>query len=886
MDSFRCRERLTVGDRTYTYYSLEAAERHGLAGVSRLPVAHKIILECLLRNEDGKSVTAEDISGLVDAALNANAGREIAFRPARVLMPDTTGLPVIQDLAAMREALQEAGADPDKIECQIPAHLIVDHSIIVETFGSHEALSRNLAIEYARNGERYRFLRWAQLAFRGLQVIPPGAGICHQINLEHIARVVWTRSEGDDELAFPDTVIGADSHTTMVNGIGVLGWGVGGIEVEAAMLNMPITMLLPAVIGIELVGVLREGVTSTDLALSITETLRKTGVVGKIVEFHGAGVGRLSAEDRATVSNMAPEYGATCSFFPADAETLRYLAATGRGADQLALVEAYTRAQGMFGDTQNGGTVYADRLRIDLSDIEACVAGPKRPQDRIALSSVKQTFRDSFQAEFGRPMGKEQRPENDAVSALGDGAVVLAAITSCANTSNPALMIAAGLLARNAVAHGLHTRPWVKTSFAPGSRVVSDYLENAGLQESLDALNFHLVGYGCTTCIGNSGPLLSDVAEAIDAGDLVASAVLSGNRNFEGRINARVRANYLASPPLVVAYGIAGRIDFDFEKEPLGHDENGKPVFLKDIWPSAPEVVDVVRTMVRRELYETRYRDVLIGSDEWRAIDIASSRTYPWDKASTYVCKPPQFEGGAQAVDIEGARILALLGDSITSDHISPAGSISIDSPAGKYLSGLNIAPTEFNQYSTRRGNHEVMMRGTFANSRLKNHMAGGKTGGFTTHWPSGQSMSIFDAAMRYREDEIPLVIVAGKEYGTGSSRDSAAKGPRLLGVRAVIAESFERIHRSNLVGVGVLPLTFEAGTNWRSLKLTGTETVAIRGLAERLTPRCTLTAEITYADRSVVSVPLVCRLDTNEDVENFRAGGILSSVLRRLLVQ
>jgi len=886
MDSFQCRETLTVGAKRYTYYSLDAAERRGLAGVSRLSVSHKVLLEGLLRNEDGKSVTADDIRRMVNAALNPGKDREIAFRPARVLMPDTTGLPVIQDLAAMREAMRDAGGDPGKVECQIQADLIVDHSLIVETFGSHEALDRNLEIEYARNGERYRFLRWAQQAFGRLRVFPPGVGICHQVNLEHIAGVVWTGPDGNGEVAFPDTVIGADSHTTMANGIGVLGWGVGGIEVEAAMLGMPVMMLLPNVIGIELIGTLREGVTSTDLALSVTEAVRKVGVVGKIVEFYGEGADRLSTEDRATVSNMAPEYGATCSFFPADAETLRYLGVTGRSREQINLVEAYLRAQGMFGGVNGESAAFAGRLRIDLSQIESCLAGPKRPQDRIALSAVKRTFRDSFSSEFGRALGKPADHMGADLSKIQDGTVVLAAITSCANTSNPALMIAAGLLARNAVARGLRSKPWVKTSFAPGSRVVSDYLQKADLQRSLDALNFNLVGYGCTTCIGNSGPLVPDVADAIDGSDVVVSSVLSGNRNFEGRINARVRANYLASPPLVVAYAIAGTIDFDFGSEPLGTGEDGEPVFLADIWPSTQEVADVVRATVRGEFYNRRYRDVSAGGAQWQAIEVAPSQTYPWDEASTYVRKPQRFAAIDQTADIEGAHILALLGDSITSDHISPAGSIGIDTPAGQYLNDLKIATADFNQYSTRRGNHNVMVRGTFANLRLKNAMAGGKAGGFTTHWPSGQSMTIFDAATRYQDESVPLVVFAGKEYGTGSSRDSAAKGPRLLGVRAIIAESFERIHRSNLVGVGILPLMFEPGVSWGSLNLTGSEVVTIRGLAKLLTPCCTVTAAINYVDGSTVDVPLVCRLDTNEDIENYRAGGILSSILQRLLTR
>jgi aconitate hydratase len=887
LDSFRSRKSLPVGGRAYDIFSLPAAEKSGLAGIARLPFSLKILLENLLRSEDGRSVTADDIRAMAGSATAAEA-REIAFRPARVLMQDFTGVPAVVDLAAMRDAMNALGGDPERINPLVPVDLVIDHSVIVDDFGNPRAFAKNVELEYERNGERYRFLRWGQSAFRNFRVVPPGTGICHQVNLEYLSQTVWVNEDGNRPLAYPDTLVGTDSHTTMVNGLAVLGWGVGGIEAEAAMLGQPISMLIPDVIGFRVSGRLREGVTATDLVLTVTEMLRKKGVVGKFVEFYGPGLDHMALEDRATIGNMAPEYGATCGFFPVDAETLRYLADTGRDPERVALVEAYARAQGLFRDASTPDPVFTDTLALDLGTVEPSIAGPKRPQDRVLLAEAKTGFLAALQTEFKKTDGLDKRVKVKGTDYdVGHGDVVIAAITSCTNTSNPYVMIGAGLLARNAVARGLKSKPWVKTSVAPGSQVVGEYLARSGLQADLDALGFNLVGFGCTTCIGNSGPLPEPISAAIAEGDLVAAAVLSGNRNFEGRINPDVRANYLASPPLVVAYALAGSLTVDLATEPLGTGSDGAPVYLKDIWPSSKEIADFVRKNITRDLFRSKYADVFTGDEHWRKIRVEGGQTYRWTPGSTYVQNPPYFEGMRSrpepVTDIVGARILGLFLDSITTDHISPAGSIREKSPAGVYLIEHQVRPADFNQYGTRRGNHEVMMRGTFANIRIKNQMVPGVEGGVTAYQPTGEVMPIYDAAMRYRAEGVPLVVFAGKEYGTGSSRDWAAKGTRLLGVRAVIAESFERIHRSNLVGMGVMPLTFEEGTSWKSLDIRGDETVTIAGLAEGLKPRQTLHAEIVSADGTARLVPLTCRIDTLDELEYFRNGGILQFVLRRL---
>ena len=846
-----------------------------------------MLLENLLRHEDGVSVTADDVAALRDWA-GGTEDREISFMPARILMQDFTGVPAVVDLAAMRDAMNALGGDPERINPLVPVDLVIDHSVIVDDFGNPRAFGHNVELEYERNGERYRFLRWGQSAFRNFRVVPPGTGICHQVNLEYLSQTVWVNEDGKRPLAYPDTLVGTDSHTTMVNGLAVLGWGVGGIEAEAAMLGQPISMLIPDVIGFRVSGRLREGVTATDLVLTVTEMLRKKGVVGKFVEFYGPGLDHMALEDRATIGNMAPEYGATCGFFPIDAETIRYLSETGRDPDRVALVEAYARAQGLFRDAATPDPVFTDTLSLDLDTVEPSIAGPKRPQDRVLLSEAKTRFLSALDTEFKKGNGAGLRVKVKGESFdVGHGDVVIAAITSCTNTSNPYVMIGAGLLARNAVARGLKTKPWVKTSVAPGSQVVGEYLARSGLQADLDQLGFNLVGFGCTTCIGNSGPLPEPISAAINEGDLVAAAVLSGNRNFEGRINPDVRANYLASPPLVVAYALAGSLQVDLATEPLGLGSDGAPVYLKDIWPSSKEIAEFVRANITRDLFRSKYADVFTGDEHWRKIKVEGGQTYRWIPGSTYVQNPPYFEGMRQTpepvTDIVGARILGLFLDSITTDHISPAGSIKQNSPAGAYLVEHQVRPADFNQYGTRRGNHEVMMRGTFANIRIKNQMVPGVEGGVTAYQPGGEVQPIYDAAMRYRAAGVPLVVFAGKEYGTGSSRDWAAKGTRLLGVRAVIAQSFERIHRSNLVGMGVLPLTFEDGTSWKSLDIQGDEMVTIAGLAEGLRPRQTLQAEITSADGTTRLVPLTCRIDTLDELEYFRNGGILQFVLRRL---
>ena len=889
LDSFRSRRSLTVGGRRYDYFSLKAAARGGLGEISRLPYSLKVLLENLLRHEDGGSVTAADIKAVRQWLRRRSSEREIAFRPARVLMQDFTGVPAVVDLAAMRAAFATLGGAPGRINPLTPVDLVIDHSVMVDRFARKSALGHNVKLEYQRNGERYAFLRWGQAAFDNFRVVPPGTGICHQVNLEYLAQTVWTSRQGRRTLAYPDTVIGTDSHTTMVNGLAVLGWGVGGIEAEAAMLGQPITMLVPEVVGFKLSGRLKEGTTATDLVLTVTEMLRAKGVVGKFVEFYGPGLDDLSLADRATIANMAPEYGATCGFFPIDAETIRSLKATGRAPRQVALVEAYAKAQGLWRHARSPEPAFSERLELDIRGVEPSLAGPKRPQDRVPLSGAAAAFATELVRNFGKAGdGGRRRAVAGARHDLGHGDIVIAAITSCTNTSNPSVMVAAGLLAQKAVARGLKVKPWVKTSLAPGSKVVSDYLAQAGLQKDLDRLGFNLVGYGCTSCIGNSGPLAAPIVEAVTKGDLVACAVLSGNRNFEGRISAHVRANYLASPPLVVAYAIAGSLLVDLVKDPLGSDRAGKPVYLRDVWPSNREIQDTVRRAVRPAMFRGRYADVFTGDASWRRIKSAGGLTYGWDEGSTYVKHPPFFaamSGEAEApVDLAGARLLALLGDSITTDHISPAGSIAKAGPAGKYLIAHGVEVADFNSFGARRGNHEVMMRGTFANIRLRNEMAPGTEGGVTRHMPSGKEMSIYDAAMRYAKQGVPLVVVAGKEYGTGSSRDWAAKGPRLLGVKAVIAESYERIHRSNLIGMGVLPLAFKAGVTRKTLRLKGDEIFDLSGLGDGLEPGMEVACRITRSNRRKTTIALTCCIDTLDEVAYYRHGGILHYVLRELL--
>ncbi len=894
LDSFKCRKTLAVGTKSYVYYSLPDAEKNGLKGISKLPYSMKVLLENMLRHEDGRTVTKTDIAA-VSAWLDdkGKASKEIGFRPARVLMQDFTGVPAVVDLAAMRDGMTKLGGDPQKINPLVPVDLVIDHSVIVDEFGSAKSLTQNVALEYMRNGERYNFLKWGQGAFDNFRVVPPGTGICHQVNLEYLAQTVWTAETANGEtLAYPDTLVGTDSHTTMVNGLAVLGWGVGGIEAEAAMLGQPQSMLLPEVIGFELTGKLSEGVTATDLVLTVTEMLRKMGVVNKFVEFYGSGLDHLTLADRATIANMAPEYGATCGFFPVDSETMVYLQLTGRKEDRIQLVEAYSKAQGLWRTSASPAPVFTDTLSLDLAAVVPSMAGPKRPEGRVALGNVKPGFAAALAGEYKKPGedGRRAKVKGKPFD-IGHGDVVIAAITSCTNTSNPSVLIAAGLLARNAVAKGLKVKPWVKTSLAPGSQVVAAYLDKAGLQPHLDALGFNVVGFGCTTCIGNSGPLQADISAAINENGVIAAAVLSGNRNFEGRVSPDVQANYLASPPLVVAYALAGSVTKDLSTEPLGAGNDGKPVFLKDIWPTSKEIQSFIAENITRQLFESRYASVFRGDANWQGIKTSTGLTYTWDNASTYVQNPPYFTTitpkPAAIGDISGARILGLFGDKITTDHISPAGAIKAASPAGKYLIDHGVMAADFNQYGTRRGNHEVMMRGTFANIRIKNHMvkdASGavKEGGLTIHHPSGEQMAIYDAAMRYQTDGVPLVVFAGIEYGNGSSRDWAAKGTSLLGVRAVIAQSYERIHRSNLVGMGIVPFVFEDGMCWQMLGLKGDETVGIRGLST-VKPRQRMIAEITNAKGDVVAIPIVCRIDTLDEIEYHKHGGILPYVLRNL---
>lgn len=887
LNSFNAKQKLTVGDNTYTYFSLAEAEKNGLAGIGKLPNSLKVLMENLLRFEDGRSVTADDIRAvaqwLEDRGSNS---KEIAYRPARVLMQDFTGVPAVVDLAAMRDATAHLGGDTARINPQVPVDLVIDHSVMVDFFGQGTSFRRNVEREYQRNGERYTFLKWGQGAFDNFRVVPPGTGICHQVNLEYLAQTVWIKTADGETIAYPDTLVGTDSHTTMVNGLSVLGWGVGGIEAEAAMLGQPVTMLIPQVVGFELTGKLPEGTTATDMVLRVVEMLRQLGVVGKFVEFFGPGLDHLTLEDQATIANMAPEYGATCGFFPIDTDTISYLKATGRDADRIALVEAYAKAQGMWRDPDSEKPVFSETISLDLGTIVPSMAGPKRPQDRVSLDGANTAFAKALENEFKRPTDAARVPVEGRDHDLGNGDVVIAAITSCTNTSNPSVLIGAGLLARNANRLGLSTKPWVKTSLAPGSQVVTDYLVKAGLQDDLDQLGFNLVGYGCTTCIGNSGPLPAEISKAINDHGLVACSVLSGNRNFEGRVSPDAQANYLASPPLVVAYALAGSMNINLATDAIGKDKDGKDVYLADIWPSSQEIADVVRGCISRDMFTERYGDVFKGDEEWQKIVVEGGDTYGWSEASTYVQNPPYFEHMTMepepVEDVTEARILGLFADSITTDHISPAGSFTEDTPAGAYLTARQVRPSEFNSYGSRRGNHEVMMRGTFANIRIKNQMLKGVEGGYTKHWPDGEQMAIYDAAMAYKAQGTPLVIFAGKEYGTGSSRDWAAKGTRLLGVRAVIAQSFERIHRSNLVGMGVLPLVFEDEQSWQSLGMTGSETVTIEGLSD-IKPRQLLQAEIKFDDGAIKRVDLRVRIDTEDELDYYRNGGILHYVLRNL---
>ena len=902
-DNLNTRRQLDVGGKTYDYFSLAAAAQAGIGDVDKLPFSLKVLLENLLRFEDGRTVTVDDIKALGAWTKDRRSDREIAYRPARVLMQDFTGVPAVVDLAAMRDATAKMGGDAERINPQVPVDLVIDHSVMIDYFGSKEAFRKNVEREYERNQERYEFLRWGAEAFDNFRVVPPGTGICHQVNLEYLGQVVWTGKDNGAAVAYPDTVVGTDSHTTMINGLSVLGWGVGGIEAEAAMLGQPISMLIPEVVGFRLSGRLKEGTTATDLVLTVTQMLREKGVVGKFVEFYGDGLDHLSLADQATIANMSPEFGSTCAIFPVDQANIDYLEFTGRDKDRIALVEAYAKAQGMWRDAKTPDPVFTDTLELDLGDIEASLAGPKRPQDRISLSRAHRAFdktladiRGIHGATAKEDMAGEGGPAPDfykkykvadANYELEDGAVVIAAITSCTNTSNPSVLIAAGLVAKNAAERGLSVKPWVKTSFAPGSQVVTDYMAKAGLQDDLDKLGFNLVGYGCTTCIGNSGPLPENIERAIEDGNLAVCSVLSGNRNFEGRVHALTRANYLASPPLVVAYALAGNMKVDLLNDPLGEDKDGKPVRLKDIWPSNTDVKELIESSLTPEMFRTRYADVFKGDEMWNAIETSTGRTFDWSAKSTYVQNPPYFvdmsASPEKIEDIAGARALAILGDSVTTDHISPAGSIKPDSPAGVYLIDHGVEPRDFNSYGARRGNHEVMMRGTFANIRIRNKMVPEIEGGFTKHVPSGEQMPIYDAAMKYAEEETPLIVIAGKEYGTGSSRDWAAKGTNLLGVKAVIAESFERIHRSNLVGMGVLPLVFKDGTSAESLNLDGSETFDLLGLENGLSPRMDVTLRIVRADGGEEEVALLCRIDTVDEVDYFKNGGILHYVLRNL---
>ncbi|MEQ9556415.1 MAG: aconitate hydratase AcnA [Rhodospirillales bacterium] len=887
-DTLKTRRTLSVGGKEYDYFSLEAAEAAGIGAVGRLPFSLKVLLENLLRREDGRTVTVDDVKAVAKWLDTRTSDHEIAYGPARVLMQDFTGVPAVVDLASMRDAMNTLGGDPAKINPLSPVDLVIDHSLMIDSFATPTAFKENVDLEFERNQERYEFLKWGQGAFDNFRVVPPGTGICHQVNLEYLAQVVWTTEVDGKTVAYPDTCVGTDSHTTMVNGLSVLGWGVGGIEAEAVMLGQPVSMLIPEVVGFKLTGALAEGMTATDLVLTVTQMLRKKGVVGKFVEFYGDGLDHLSLADQATIANMAPEYGATCGFFPVTQATLDYLIFTGRDAGRVQLVEAYAKAQGMWRDSSTPDPVYTDSLELDIGTVVPSLAGPKRPQDRIKLTDAASSFKDNFKEISA---GRDTQKTVDVPGCdfkLSDGAIVIAAITSCTNTSNPAVLVAAGLVAKAANERGLTKKPWVKTSLAPGSQVVTDYLNAGGLTEHLDAIGYNLVGYGCGSCIGNSGPLPEDIQEVIEEQNLCVAAVLSGNRNFEGRVHPLTRANYLASPPLVVAYALAGNISIDLLTEPLGQDRDGKDVYLKDIWPSNAEIKKVMDACVTPEMFRARYANVLDGDENWKAIKTTKSLTYNWNPGSTYVQHPPFFEDIAideegKAEDIIGARPIALLGQSVTTDHISPAGNIKEDSPAGTYLMEHQVRPMDFNSYGSRRGNHEVMMRGTFANIRIKNEMAPGTEGGFTTLQPTGETTTIYEAAMGYKAMGIPLVVIGGAEYGTGSSRDWAAKGTRLLGIQAVIVESFERIHRSNLVGMGVLPLQFPSGVTRQTLKLDGSETYDVVGLNAGITPRMTLTLNIHRKDGTTEEVPVLCRIDTLDEVDYFLAGGILQYVLKRL---
>jgi aconitate hydratase len=882
LNTFNAKKTLAVGNKEYDYFSLPEAQ--GLGDTSRLPVTLKILLENLLRFEDDNTVRAADIQALAAWADNAPAAEEIAYRPARVLMQDFTGVPAVADLAAMRSAVVGAGYDPAIINPLSPVDLVIDHSVMVDNFGDEAAFDANVELEMERNAERYRFLRWGQTAFENFSVVPPGTGICHQVNLEYLAKAVWTKQDNGRTVAYPDTLVGTDSHTTMINGLGVLGWGVGGIEAEAAMLGQPISMLIPEVVGFKLTGAVPEGITATDVVLVVVEMLRAKGVVGKFVEFYGDGLDNLSLADQATIANMAPEYGATCGFFPIDDETINYLKLTNRDPDTVALVEAYAKAQGMFRDASFVDPVYTDTLELDLGSVVPSLAGPKRPQDRVAMTDMKSAFDGSLELQGRKDAASAAVPGTDYD--LSDGDVVIAAITSCTNTSNPAVMLGAGLVAQKALARGLSVKPWVKTSLAPGSKVVTEYLQATNLQEALDGLGFNLVGYGCTTCIGNSGPLPERISAAINSGDLVVASVLSGNRNFEGRVHQEVRTNWLASPPLVVAYALAGTTRIDLSSEPIGQDGDGNDVMLADIWPSNQEIRDVV-DQVSVDMFDRQYGDVFTGPPAWQGIEVDAGGTYSWED-STYIKQPPFFSVGddlEQSIGVEGARVLALLGDSVTTDHISPAGAIQPDSPAGHYLQQAGVDVADFNSYGSRRGNHEVMMRGTFANIRIRNEMVPGIEGGYTKHIPSDEQVSIYDAAMRYQGEGIPLVVIGGKEYGTGSSRDWAAKGTRLLGVKAVLTESFERIHRSNLIGMGVLPLQFKPGDSRSSLGLTGDEIIDIKlpqGATEA--PRQEIAVVIKRADGTSTEITVDSRLDTDNEIAYFKSGGILQYVLNNLV--
>ena len=887
LDSFNSKRTLTVGGNEYVYFSIDAAEHEGIGNVSRLPVSLKILFENLLRFEDALTVTTDDIRALGNWVANPPNAQEIAYRPARVLMQDFTGVPGVADLAAMRSAVVDAGYDPSVINPLSPVDLVIDHSVMVDNFGTADAFDQNVAIEMERNRERYRFLRWGQSAFDNFRVVPPGTGICHQVNLEYLAKVVWTKAMDGEVLAYPDTLVGTDSHTTMVNSLGVLGWGVGGIEAEAAMLGQPVSMLIPDVVGFRLTGKLADGITATDLVLRVVEMLRAFGVVGKFVEFFGDGLDHLPLADRATIANMAPEYGATCGIFPIDQETVDYLRLSGRDRDAIELVESYAKTQGMWRYKENE-PVFTATLELDMGTIEPALAGPKRPQDRVLMRDMKTVFDEGLEL-TGRTPDAQRVLVAGKDYDLGHGDVVIAAITSCTNTSNPAVMLAAGLVAQKASARGLTVKPWVKTSLAPGSKVVTEYLEQTGLQASLDAVGFHLVGYGCTTCIGNSGPLDEAVSTAILDGDLVVASVLSGNRNFEGRVHQEVRTNWLASPPLVVAYALAGTTRINLSEDPIGEAADGNPIYLHDIWPSNSEVREAM-SQVSADMFERQYADVFSGSESWQAIDVSDADTYAWEN-STYIKQPPFFSVGAslnQGVEIRKARVLAVLGDSVTTDHISPAGAIQPASPAGEYLQQRGVNVVDFNSYGSRRGNHEVMMRGTFANIRIRNEMVPSTEGGYTTHIPTGDQLSIYDAAVRYQGEDIPLVVFAGKEYGTGSSRDWAAKGTRLLGIKAVIAESFERIHRSNLIGMGVLPLQFIEGVTRATLAIQGDEIVDIMlpGSDVEIVPRQRLELRITRPDGTVQPAIVESRLDTENEIEYFKSGGILQYVLNNLVAE